>query len=254
MGQGRLFAHYARLFARHGLHRRADPADQQRLRPARAATSTPATRCDGCSPGASCRSSTRTTRPPTDEIRFGDNDVLAAQVAIMLRADLLVLLTDHDGLYTADPHTPRRRPAGATSCATPRDLAALDVGDRPRARRRRHARQGGRGADGRGRRRAHRHRRRVAGGRARRRVRPARTWARTCRPGRPATAAFKLWLRYAKPVRGTLEVDAGAARALAERGAACCPSGSRRSTARSPPATPSRSCAPAVAARSPGGS
>ena len=39
----------------------------------------------------------------TDEIRFGDNDVLAAQVAIMLRADLLVLLTDRDGVFTADP-------------------------------------------------------------------------------------------------------------------------------------------------------
>ena len=39
----------------------------------------------------------------TDEISFGDNDFLAAQVAILLGADLLVLLTDTDGLYTADP-------------------------------------------------------------------------------------------------------------------------------------------------------
>src|SRR3954451_1196068 len=39
----------------------------------------------------------------TDEISFGDNDFLAAQVAILVAADLLVLLTDTDGLYTADP-------------------------------------------------------------------------------------------------------------------------------------------------------
>src|SRR4051795_3309897 len=39
----------------------------------------------------------------TDEISFGDNDFLAAQVAVLIAADLLVLLTDTDGLYTADP-------------------------------------------------------------------------------------------------------------------------------------------------------
>ena len=41
----------------------------------------------------------------TDEIRYGDNDRLAARVAQMLSADVLVLLSDVDGLYTADPHT-----------------------------------------------------------------------------------------------------------------------------------------------------
>ncbi|MEM9013223.1 MAG: glutamate 5-kinase [Pseudomonadota bacterium] len=39
----------------------------------------------------------------TDEIRYGDNDRLAAQVAAMAGADCLVLLSDVDGLYTADP-------------------------------------------------------------------------------------------------------------------------------------------------------
>src|ERR671915_1101374 len=39
----------------------------------------------------------------TDEISFGDNDFLAAQVAILIGADRLVLLTDTGGLYTADP-------------------------------------------------------------------------------------------------------------------------------------------------------
>lgn len=43
----------------------------------------------------------------TDEIRFGDNDRLAAQVASMASADLLVLLSDIDGLYTANPRNDR---------------------------------------------------------------------------------------------------------------------------------------------------
>jgi glutamate 5-kinase len=44
----------------------------------------------------------------TTEIRFGDNDRLAARVAAMTQADLLILLSDIDGLYTADP---RKDPA-----------------------------------------------------------------------------------------------------------------------------------------------
>ena len=41
----------------------------------------------------------------TDEIEIGDNDTLSAIVADIMSADLLILLTDIDGLYTADPHT-----------------------------------------------------------------------------------------------------------------------------------------------------
>ncbi|MEZ5687077.1 MAG: glutamate 5-kinase, partial [Paracoccaceae bacterium] len=41
----------------------------------------------------------------TDEIRFGDNDRLAAQIAVTIGADQLVLLSDVDGLYTANPQT-----------------------------------------------------------------------------------------------------------------------------------------------------
>ena len=48
--------------------------------------------------------------PTTDEISFGDNDFLAAQVAILIGADVLLLLTDTDGLHTADP---RRDPSAA---------------------------------------------------------------------------------------------------------------------------------------------
>ena len=44
----------------------------------------------------------------TDEIKFGDNDTLGALVANLIEADVLVILTDQDGLYTADP---RKDPA-----------------------------------------------------------------------------------------------------------------------------------------------
>jgi len=41
----------------------------------------------------------------TDEIRFGDNDRLAAQIAVTVGADILVLLSDVDGFYSANPKT-----------------------------------------------------------------------------------------------------------------------------------------------------
>lgn len=41
----------------------------------------------------------------TEEIKIGDNDTLAARVAVSMEADLLILLSDIDGLYTADPRT-----------------------------------------------------------------------------------------------------------------------------------------------------
>jgi len=41
----------------------------------------------------------------TDEIEFGDNDTLSAYVAALIQADLLIILSDIDGLYTANPRT-----------------------------------------------------------------------------------------------------------------------------------------------------
>lgn len=41
----------------------------------------------------------------TEEIKVGDNDTLSAMVAVNVNADLLILLSDIDGLFTADPHT-----------------------------------------------------------------------------------------------------------------------------------------------------
>ncbi len=61
----------------------------------------------------------------TDEIRFGDNDRLASLVAHLVQADALVLLSDIDGLYTADPRKP-----GAVliaEVADPDDLAGVQL-------------------------------------------------------------------------------------------------------------------------------
>jgi glutamate 5-kinase len=50
----------------------------------------------------------------TSEIRYGDNDRLAARVATMMSADLLVLLSDVDGLYDKPPNLDDKRAGGAT--------------------------------------------------------------------------------------------------------------------------------------------
>src|ERR687896_441594 len=59
----------------------------------------------------------------TDEISFGDNDFLAPQVAILLAADLLLLLTDTDGLHTGDP----RHDLAAERIADVRDFGSLEA-------------------------------------------------------------------------------------------------------------------------------
>ncbi|MFG2597243.1 glutamate 5-kinase [Streptomyces sp. 840.1] len=67
----------------------------------------------------------------TDEIRFGDNDRLAALVAHLVRADLLILLSDVDGLYDGDPSIP-----GTTRIAEitgPADLAGVSIGSAGKA-------------------------------------------------------------------------------------------------------------------------
>ncbi|RAY10716.1 glutamate 5-kinase [Actinomadura craniellae] len=62
----------------------------------------------------------------TDEIRFGDNDRLAALVAHLVRADALVLLSDVDALYTGDPRLPGA--ARITEVREPADLAGIRLG------------------------------------------------------------------------------------------------------------------------------
>jgi glutamate 5-kinase len=63
----------------------------------------------------------------THEIRFGDNDRLAALVAALLRADVLVLLSDVDALYTRPPSDPTARPILEVPLGDP--LEGVQVGE-----------------------------------------------------------------------------------------------------------------------------
>ncbi len=58
----------------------------------------------------------------TDEIRYGDNDRLAAQIAVTVGADQLILLSDVDGFYSGNPKTdPTARRYDVIDAITPRD-------------------------------------------------------------------------------------------------------------------------------------
>jgi glutamate 5-kinase len=67
----------------------------------------------------------------TQEIRFGDNDRLAALVAHLVNADLLVLLSDVAALYDGDPRNPASRPI--SDVRGPADLAGVSIGTTGRA-------------------------------------------------------------------------------------------------------------------------
>ncbi len=160
----------------------------------------------------------------TDEISFGDNDFLAAQVAILLGAELLVLLTSTDGLFTADP----RLDPSASIVPLVEDfeqLRALDIrqttstlgsgGMRSKVVAAEMATAAGIPAV-------------VANGRTAGVIAAAAAGEAvgTRFPAREASySSFKLWLKYAKPSHGALEVDAGAARALREGGTSLLPVG-----------------------------
>jgi glutamate 5-kinase len=107
VGQGRLMAEYARLFGRHGLTAaqvlltREDVIRRRNFVNAR--NTLERLLRAGVVPVVN-----ENDTVATDEIRFGDNDRLAALVAVMVGADLLVLLSDVEGIYTSDP---RRRGA-----------------------------------------------------------------------------------------------------------------------------------------------
>ena len=160
----------------------------------------------------------------TDEISFGNNDFLAAQVAILLGADLLLLLTDADGVFSADP----RSNGDARLIEEVPDLAALEAFDIGHA-----ASPLGSGGM----------RSKVVAAEMATAAGIQTVIASGLTPGMiPAAAAgrrvgtrfparegryssFKLWLKYAKPSRGQVFVDAGAAQALREAGTSLLPVG-----------------------------
>ncbi|MEH1012074.1 glutamate 5-kinase [Micromonospora sp. CPCC 206060] len=130
VGQGLLIGRYATSFARHGL-----TVGQVLLT------------VDDVTRRAHYRNAYRTLRKlldlravpivnendtvATDEIRFGDNDRLAALVAALVHADLLVLLSDVDALYTGDPSRPDTTRISEVRDAA--DLTGISVGGAGRA-------------------------------------------------------------------------------------------------------------------------
>jgi glutamate 5-kinase len=160
----------------------------------------------------------------TDEISFGDNDFLAAQVAILVGAELLVLLTDIDGLYSADP----RLQENAELVAEVTDFEALqelEIGHTTSPLGSGGMRSKVVAAD----------MATAAGVRtvicnglregALEAVLDGRREGTTFEPREAGHSSFKLWLKYAKPVHGTLVIDEGAARALREGSASLLPVG-----------------------------
>ena len=160
----------------------------------------------------------------TDEISFGNNDFLAAQVAILLGAQLLLLLTDAGGVFEADP----RLHPGAVRVTRVEDfstLEGLDIG---------HA-TSPLGSGG--------MRSKVVAAEMATAAGIETVIASGLEPGMiPAAVAgkdvgtrflaregryssFKLWLKYAKPTRGRVLIDAGAARALRDGGTSLLPVG-----------------------------
>jgi glutamate 5-kinase len=156
----------------------------------------------------------------THEIRFGDNDRLAALVAHLVQADALVLLSDVDALYTSNPHRPGARLISEVQ--SPDDLTDIDVATRGSA---------------------------VGTGGMVTKIDAARiatsagipvllTNAAQAAPalaGEPVGTYFHptgrrrptrlLWLEHASDARGELFLDAGAVRALVQRKASLLPAG-----------------------------
>ncbi len=159
----------------------------------------------------------------TDEITFGDNDALAAQVAVLLHARLLLLLTDQEGLYTRDPRHPE-----AELVREVRDhrlLDELDVsgrgsvwgsgGMRSKVVAAEMASAGGVGtviASG-------------AGPQTLTRALAGEVVGTRFLADERAVSSFKLWIRYGRPPAGRIDVDDGARRALERDGGSLLPVG-----------------------------
>ncbi|MEL6768357.1 MAG: glutamate 5-kinase [Pseudomonadota bacterium] len=157
----------------------------------------------------------------TDEIRYGDNDRLAARVALMAGADVLVLLSDVDGLYTANPRQdPSARHLAEVAAITPEiEAMAGDAGSglarggmRTKVMAAKTATQGGCAMA-------------IAQGDVPRPLTAMREGARStwfAAQASPA-AARKAWIAGMKPL-GRLSIDAGAVAAL-RRGKSLLPAG-----------------------------
>jgi glutamate 5-kinase len=165
----------------------------------------------------------------TDEIRFGDNDTLGALVTNLIEADLLVILTDQPGLYTADPRKDRSATLVAEAQAGDPALEAMaggagtGVGTGGMLTKVLAARRAARsGADT-----------VIASGRqpdVLARLLGGEPVGTRLRSGTAPMAARKQWLADHLQTRGSLVLDDGAARALAEGGRSLLAVGVRTAT------------------------
>jgi len=157
----------------------------------------------------------------TDEIRFGDNDRLAALVAHLVHADLLVLLSDVDGLYDGDPRRPGARLVPDVRGED--DLAQVRLG------------RSGRAGVGTGGMQTKVDAARIATAAGVPVVLAAATQADAALDGRHVGTHFAvtgrrvptrlLWLAHATTPRGRLALDAGAVSAVVGRRASLLPAG-----------------------------
>ena len=159
-----------------------------------------------------------------DELKLGDNDNLAAIVAALVDADALFIATDIDGLYTADPRShPDAQPINEVTALTPEIMAmaggsgsAVGTGGM-HTKLQAAAKAGvagidtflfnGRNSD-------------VVRSLAQGRLHGTRLHA-----GQSRIAARKYWLKHAPLEPGAILIDAGAARALRDKGASLLPGG-----------------------------
>jgi glutamate 5-kinase len=159
----------------------------------------------------------------TDELTFGDNDVLAAQVAILMSATWLVLLTDRDGLFGVGADGRPELIGDVAATTRPQDVVLADM------------RGSGLGRGGVSSKVAAATMATAAGvtcviasGRTDGVLAAVASGHRAgtrFAPSDRREPAFKLWLRYAKPALGTIRVDAGAAQALLRQGTSLLPVG-----------------------------
>jgi glutamate 5-kinase len=223
VGQSALMWHYEQAFKRHGLHvgqvllTGQDISDRSRYLNAR---NTLLALLDfGVLPIVN-----ENDTVAVDEIKVGDNDNLAALVAHLIDADLLVLLTDVDGLYSGDPRRDPRATRLSTVEAVTEDIqrlvfdAATPVsvgGMSTKLQAAQKANASGIPMV-------------IASGRepgVLQRVLRGEDVGTYFQPRDDRLAARKRWIAFAVPPQGRLVVDAGAKKALTERGKSLLPSG-----------------------------
>ncbi|MGI9657382.1 MAG: glutamate 5-kinase [Gaiellaceae bacterium] len=148
----------------------------------------------------------------TDEITFGDNDALAAQIAVLLSARVLILLTEADGVYTRAPGTPGATLIddgnavdgadleGATSLGKGGMKSKVVAAEMAASAGMPTVIAAGHGSD-------------VISA-----IVAGESRGTRFSPTKETPSAFKLWLRFGKSISGRLHIDAGAERAVRENG------------------------------------